>query len=107
MKRAELAARNRPGGFFIAASNPAVVTESLTGAFEPGSVRRAAILTDGAARAVELFGLLGWSGLLDELSSAGPNELIERVRQIESSDPMGERWPRNKKSDDATAVLIY
>lgn len=106
MKRAELAARNRPGGFFVAASNPAVATESLTGKFELGSIHRAAILTDGTARAVDLFGLVDWSGLLNELSTAGPNALIERVRQVESSDPLGERWPRNKKSDDATAVLI-
>lgn len=106
MKRAELAARNKLGGFFIAASDPAVAAESLTGSFELDKVRRAAILTDGAARAVDMFGFLDWSGLLDELSAKGPNELIERVREVESSDPVGERWPRNKRSDDATALLI-
>jgi hypothetical protein len=105
MKHAELAARNMPGGYWIAAADPAAAAHSLTGTLALQTGSRAAVLTDGAARAVTL-GLMTWSGLLDQLAKRGPMDLIAFVRQAEVSDPLGARWPRNKASDDATAALI-
>jgi hypothetical protein len=32
--------------------------------------------------------------------------LIDRVRAAERDDPRGERWPRGKVHDDATAVYV-
>jgi hypothetical protein len=104
MKRAELDARNRPGGYWIAAADPNVVTEALTGKFVLDGLRRAAVLSDGGARIVRLFELLDWSSLLDLLDQAGPGQVVRRIRAAESADPDGRRWPRNKQSDDATIV---
>nr|WP_258544743.1 hypothetical protein [Micromonospora provocatoris] len=105
MKHAELAARNVPGGYWIAEADPAVVQQALTG-FIPVDVRtRVAVLSDGAARAVTL-GLLDWPSTLDLLGSQGPTALIARVRQAERQDPSAIRWRRNKQSDDATAVYV-
>ncbi|WP_267902574.1 hypothetical protein [Streptomyces triticirhizae] len=33
-----------------------------------------------------------------------PASLIREVRALEEADPRGERWPRNKRSDDASVV---
>lgn len=104
MKRAELAARNVPGGYWIAAADPAAAQHAITGVVPLSDVRQIAALSDGAARAVDLYGLYDWSGVLDVLRDAGPEELIRQVRAVEASDPEGVRWPRNKISDDATAV---
>lgn len=104
MKHAELAMRNREGGFWVAAADPSVTRYAITDAVPLQEVRRCAVLTDGAARIVRLFGLLGWSELLDLLNKAGPEELLRRVRELELADPFGRKWPRNKRSDDATAV---
>jgi hypothetical protein len=104
MKHAELAARNRPGGYWIAAENPTVTIHSIQGKFVLDEVRRIAVLTDGAARIVDLFGLLDWPAVLDVLDDDGPTELIRRVRAIEAADPTCTRWARNKSSDDATAA---
>lgn len=68
-------------------------------------MRRLALLTDGAARLVHLFDLLDWRAALDLMSEAGPDELVKRVRAIEAADPVAARWPRNKASDDATAIF--
>ena len=105
MKAAELDARNQPGGFWVAAADPAVVAQALTGRFAMRDVRRLAVLTDGTARAQSVFGLLDWYGVVELLEEHGPAELIRRVRAIEAADPTGTRWPRNKSSDDATAVF--
>ncbi|MEH0822569.1 MULTISPECIES: protein phosphatase 2C domain-containing protein [unclassified Micromonospora] len=104
MKHAELALRNQPGGFWVAAADPTVVTHAITGQIPLTAVRRLAVLTDGAARLVTMFDLLDWRGVLDVLDEHGPTELIRRVRAIEAADPNGTKWPRNKGSDDATAV---
>lgn len=102
MKRAELASRNRPGGYWIAASDPEAVKHALVGTVPLPAVRRVAMLTDGAARAVEPFGLHTWRTLLDSIATNGPGALVAQVRRAEASDPRGVHWPRNKLSDDAT-----
>jgi hypothetical protein len=38
-------------------------------------------------------------------SEPGAAGLIRRVRAAEAADPGGDRWPRGKIHDDATAVL--
>ncbi|GGJ84446.1 hypothetical protein GCM10010123_12610 [Pilimelia anulata] len=106
MKHAELAARNTPGGYWIAAADPAAAAHARTGARPAAALRRAAVLTDGAARAVTPFGLLNWPGALDLLDRAGPAALLGRVRAAEAADPAGARWPRNKPGDDATAAFV-
>lgn len=104
MKHAELATRNREGGYWISAADPAVVSHALTGEIPAAHVRRMAILTDGAARAVTPFALRSWAELLDLLHHDGPDALIRTVRAAERADPVGARHPRNKASDDATVL---
>jgi hypothetical protein len=97
--------RNQPGGYWVAAADPAAASESLTGAAPLSEVSRAAVLSDGAARLVE-FGLAKWEQILTTLAENGPQTLIEEVRRVEATDLRGERWPRYKASDDATAVYV-
>lgn len=106
MKRGELAARNRPDGYWIAAADPAAAEHALTGDVPSAQVRQAAVLSDGVERLVSLFKIMTWRQLLDVLEVSGPDELIRRVREIEGTDPLAERFARNKASDDATAVRV-
>ncbi|MFI6244097.1 hypothetical protein ACIBEF_29950 [Micromonospora sp. NPDC050795] len=104
MKHAELATRNQPGGYWVAAAEPFAARHAITGEVPLDNVRRVAVLTDGAACLVALFGLLDWPDVLDVLVEDGPTKLISQVRAIEAADPSCMRWARNKRSDDATAV---
>lgn len=106
MKRVEIAARNTPGGYWIAAADPSAADEAITGEMPLSAVQRVAILTDGAARAVDVFNLFDWRGALDLLAASGPRELIAQVRKVEESDPLAKLWPRNKISDDATVIFL-
>lgn len=105
MKHAELAARNQPDGYWIAAADPAVVVHALIGETPAGEVRRVAVLSDGAARAVELFHHHTWPTALDALERNGPERFIDQIRAAEHADPLGEQHPRNKAADDATVVF--
>jgi hypothetical protein len=101
------AARNRPNGFYVASTLPEAAHKAIRGAFLVPRVRRAALLSDGAARLVERFGLMDWRQLLDLLTARGPDELIRRTRQAELAEPEADRAARRgKRHDDATAVLI-
>jgi hypothetical protein len=90
--------RNRPGGYWVAAADPEAAFHAVTGFTR--HVRRTAVMTDGAARAADMFGA-SWEGVLAMDATA----LIADVRLSEARDQSRERWPRFKISDDATAVF--
>jgi hypothetical protein len=106
MKHAELAARNRPGGFWIAAADPTAVNHSLTGQLPLSIVRRVILLTDGAARAINPFNLYDWPGVFSVVASEGVASLIKRVRAAENADSAAREHPRNKVHDDASVMTI-
>lgn len=96
------AARNSPGGFWVASTRPEAAYEALNG--ETHGVTRAALLSDGAARLVERFRLMGWGELLELLHREGPQELIRRTRKAEQE--IRDVPKRGKQFDDATALLV-
>jgi hypothetical protein len=98
--------RNTPEGYWLAGARPEAADHAIVGSIDVADVRRAAVLTDGAARLVEPFHITDWNGLLDILSEAGPRQLLRRVRRTETSDPDARRWPRYKPSDDATVAYL-
>ncbi|QUH00369.1 protein phosphatase 2C domain-containing protein [Saccharopolyspora erythraea] len=94
--------RNQPGGFWAASTAPEAAYQAVRGSVPVADVRIGAVLTDGASRYVERFGLTDWTGLLDLLEREGPGELINRVRKAENTI---ER-ERGKRHDDATAAVL-
>lgn len=106
MKRAQLALRNRRGGYFVAAADPDAAYQAYTETVRASEISEAAILTDGAAIAVTLLGLLNWQDLISFLASSGPSALLRNVKAAELSDSNLSRWPRMKVCDDATAAYV-
>jgi hypothetical protein len=99
---------NRSGGYWIAAADPAAAFEAVTGTIPlhgPGRLCRAALLTDGASSAVDLYKMLDWLAVLDFLTDNGPAALIDRIREVERADWNGRDNPRYKRHDDATIAL--
>ncbi|MGQ0574467.1 MAG: protein phosphatase 2C domain-containing protein [Pseudonocardia sp.] len=97
--------RNHPDGYWIAAGDPVAARHALTGAVPGESIRRVVLMSDGASRIVDVFGMHTWAEALDVVDSHGPHELIRRVREVEATDPDGVRWPRYKMGDDATVAF--
>lgn len=91
--------RNRPGGYWVAAGSPDAAGHAVTG--PAGTIRRAAVMTDGAALIRDMTAT-PWPAAL----AMPAGDIIARVRAAEQSDPERTRWPRWKVSDDATAVLV-
>ena len=106
LTRALRRARNRPGGYWVAAADPQAASQAVTGTLAGRSFQRAVLLSDGASRLVDVFKLATWEELLALLDESGPEELLRQVRAAEAVDPEGRQWPRTKRSDDATTVHL-
>ncbi|MFC7242093.1 hypothetical protein ACFQO7_06320 [Catellatospora aurea] len=86
--------RNAPGGFWLAKDDPRAADEALTGSRPVLELSGAVLLSNGAGRFVDRFGLADWPGVLAVLASQGPAEIIRQVRQAEGRDAV--------TADDAT-----
>ena len=100
------ASRNRSGGFWVAAVDPAAAGQALTGSVPVDALASVAALSDGASRLADRFAVLSWPELLKLLGDSGPAGVIARTREAENADPDGQRWPRGKSHDDATAAYL-
>ena len=97
--------RNQPDGYWVAGAKPAAAYHAVTGSRPQDQVSRAALLSDGVSCLVERYAAVDWPELLGILQEHGPTGAILRVREVEEADPIGTRWPRYKRSDDATAAF--
>jgi hypothetical protein len=75
-------------------------------AFASPSGTRILLTTDGFLALASDYGRYDAEGLLEAASVKGLRALYNELREIEATDPEGRRYPRFKKSDDATAVLL-
>jgi hypothetical protein len=96
--------RNRAGGFWVAASDPAAAQQAITGTVAFDQLRSAMLLSDGASRLVDRFSVHTWPQVLSLVADTGPQAVIDAVRTAERSDPDGHRWPRGKTHDDASII---
>jgi hypothetical protein len=96
--------RNKEGGFFTAAADPAVAGRAVTGVLPRDEVRALAALTDGAARWVETFREGDWGDCLTLVRKEGAQALVDRVRARERADVDRAFLGRAKRHDDATVV---
>ena len=97
-------ARNQPGGFWVAAADPAAAMQAITAAESASALSAVALLSDGASRLADRYHLATWAGICAILAEHGPAGLIRQVRAAEAADPAGRRWPRSKISDDAAVI---
>ncbi len=64
------------------------------------------LLSDGAARLVDMFHHQTWPELLATIADQGLEASLAEARTIEATDPDHTQWPRAKTHDDATIVLV-
>uniref|UniRef100_A0AAU2V289 Protein phosphatase 2C domain-containing protein n=1 Tax=Streptomyces sp. NBC_00003 TaxID=2903608 RepID=A0AAU2V289_9ACTN len=103
---ADSLARNKEGGFFTAAADPTVAARAVTGRAPLAPLRAVLALTDGATRWVEKFGEGSWGDCVALVRKAGPDGLVERVRELETGDVDRVFLRGSKRHDDATVVLV-
>jgi len=102
----QLARRNTPGGYWVAAADPSAADEAVTVSVSREHLREVVLMSDGVSPMVTSYGMASWPQLVDMVRGEGPEAVIDRVRAVEAGDTAGQRWPRFKVSDDAALVHV-
>ncbi len=105
--RAGRARYNQPGGPFTLAPDPAFVAGVRTARVALKTPAHALLMTDGFAALELRYGDIGAAAFVAAAREEGLVRLALRLRHIEEElDPAAVRFPRWKRSDDATAALV-
>ena len=98
--------RNVEGGFWVAEADPAAADHAHTGSWPRDHVTAALMATDGMSCGVDDYHIFDWPQVLAHATATGPAAVLAMVRAAEVTDPDGTRWPRPKRHDDKTLVLL-
>jgi hypothetical protein len=104
LRTLERQARNNDPGYWIAAHEPHAALHAMT--YETSGILAAVLATDGAAAAVTRYSLFDNWRRFGEAVRHDPDHFRRCLRDTELSDPLGQRWPRSKASDDAVALVV-
>jgi serine/threonine protein phosphatase PrpC len=97
---------NTPNGFWMLGADPAVGANATVTSIALDGPATVLLATDGFYALVEDYKRYGDRELIATAQTMGLAILARELRRIEDDDPNGVRYPRMKKSDDATALLV-
>lgn len=101
--RAEL---NQAGARWTFCLDPTCADHARAFEWELARPAHILLMTDGFSALVDRYRAYDAGGLVRAALDKGLQELGRELRAIESADPGGDRHPRFKQSDDATALLM-
>ncbi|KUL39286.1 protein phosphatase 2C domain-containing protein [Actinoplanes awajinensis] len=103
---AEQAARNKPGGYWIAEASPEAAAHAHHACWAREQMTAILLMSDGVAAGVNRYGIPpDWTMAL-KIAKTDPAQLVDLVHDTEASDPQGERWPRSKQHDDKALAIV-
>lgn len=97
---------NTPEGFWLLGADPAVSQHLGLLSLVIDGPAIALLATDGFYALVEDYHRYGDRELIATAQTVGLQALARELRHIEHDDADGKTYPRMKKSDDATAILV-
>jgi hypothetical protein len=97
---------NTPQGFWLLGPDAAVGAHVSVASLALTGPATILLATDGFYALVEDYKRYGDRELIATAQTLGLSILGRELRHIEDDDPEGEKYPRMKKSDDATALLV-
>lgn len=97
---------NTPQGFWLLGPDAAVGAHVSVASLALTGPATVLLATDGFYALVEDYGRYGDRELIATAQTLGLAILGRELRHIEDDDPGGDKYPRMKKSDDATALLV-
>lgn len=96
--------RNRPGGYWIAGTDPSAAQHGITATTPTHEVAALILASDGVA--LERHpNAESWAELCAGVQRHGPDSVLRQIHDVEDTDPDGLRWPRSKPHDDKTIVI--
>lgn len=98
--------RNQEGGFWVAEADPDAAYYARRATWPRPDVYAVLMASDGVSCGVDDYGIFpDWTAVLDLARRAGAEAVLDAVREAETTDPSGTRWPRPKPHDDQALVV--
>ncbi len=97
---------NTAGGFWLLGADPEAAAHAGVTSLALSGPATVLLATDGFYALKEDYSAFDDRDLVATSQTLGLVEMGAQVRRIEEADPIGQRFPRMKKSDDATALLV-
>lgn len=98
--------RNVAGGYGVLAADRGCLDLLQVDRFPAEELRSILLVSDGYYRLVDVYEAMPDAELLRRTIKVGAEKMLAELRAIEAADPRGERHPRLKMADDATALLL-
>jgi serine/threonine protein phosphatase PrpC len=106
LQRGQRLRRNRPGGYWIAAADPAAAGHALALTLPATAETWAVLATDGVVNTARHLGLDDWPAL----ARSGPAAVTRLLRHCQDweqhADPDGQQLPRSKRHDDKAIAAL-
>lgn len=106
MLRRNRASLNIPGAQWTFGIDPTCADHARAWSFDLTRPAHVLLMTDGFAVLADQYGAYEPGALVRAVVERGLQELGRELRAIEAQDSSGAKYPRFKKSDDATALLM-
>jgi hypothetical protein len=102
------ATRNRvnSGSYWLFSPDAKAASHAARRIVKVASGTRLLLASDGFLSLASDYGAYGADSLMQAAVEKGLETLGEELRAIEADDAVGDKFPRFKKSDDATALLL-
>ncbi len=97
--------RNRPGGYYVAGTDPAAAYHGVLSVSERARVTGLLLATDGVDPGRHPRAGTWWD-LYTEAMELGADRVLHDLHAAETGDPDGRRWARSKRHDDKTLVVV-
>ena len=97
---------NTVGGFWLLGADPDAAAHAGVTSLALSGPATVLLATDGFYALKDDYQMFDDRDLIASSQALGLVEMAAQVRRIEEGDPLGQRFPRMKKSDDATALLV-
>lgn len=99
--------RNIDRGYWIAEADPLAGHYGYTTTFELDRIDAMLLLSDGASATVDKYASpKTWPEALTYIRHHGCAAMLRAATELEDQDHEGTRWPRSKRHDDKTVVLV-
>ena len=98
--------KNTNEGYWILGFDAEAVDRGLYGKIQCDKDAKLLMASDGFSAITDRYNYIDMENLIHEAQNKGLDNLCRKLRQIEEDDSSGDKYPRFKKNDDASAIYI-
>jgi hypothetical protein len=98
--------KNTPNGYWTLEFDKSAVENALLGYLDFEDCKKALLMSDGFSAIFDNYHIIDESNLISRVEKQGLQQIYKLLRAIEEEDAEILKFPRFKKSDDASAVIF-